>query len=183
MCGSEHPAGLVACVGTGPIVYIFASIHLFLWVFFCISWSLFWIVKTSRTPFPGKHEENTVFPIRNVSPQNNFYILIHLDKKDVLQNALKFIIVRLQVDTYHGEMMCLLKLLVGNCQSPWKWEWQQRQVFFLLRYLQVNNLCPTLKSRGDQSVALLCKPSWDMLIIWGKLCPSIGLVSVWLFKR
>jgi len=34
MHGSEHPAGLVACVGTGPIVYIFASIHLFLWVFF-----------------------------------------------------------------------------------------------------------------------------------------------------
>lgn len=34
MCVSEHPAGLVACVGTGPIVYIFASIHLFLWVFF-----------------------------------------------------------------------------------------------------------------------------------------------------
>lgn len=34
MCCSEHPAGLVACVGTGPIVYIFASIHLFIWVFF-----------------------------------------------------------------------------------------------------------------------------------------------------
>lgn len=33
-CGSEHPAGLVACVGTGPIVCIFASIRLFLWVFF-----------------------------------------------------------------------------------------------------------------------------------------------------
>lgn len=34
MCDSEHPAGLVACVGTGPIVSIFESICVFLWVFF-----------------------------------------------------------------------------------------------------------------------------------------------------
>lgn len=34
MCDSEHPAGLVACVGTGPIVSVFESILLFLWVFF-----------------------------------------------------------------------------------------------------------------------------------------------------
>lgn len=34
MCDSEHPAGLVACVGTGPVVSVFESICLFLWVFF-----------------------------------------------------------------------------------------------------------------------------------------------------
>lgn len=34
---------------------------------------------------------------------------MHMDKEVVLlQNALKFILVRLQVETYHGEMMCLL---------------------------------------------------------------------------
>lgn len=42
-------------------------------------------------------------------------------------------------------------------------------LLFLLRYLQVNNLCPTLKSREIQCGALLCEPSWDMSIVWGKL--------------
>lgn len=60
-------------------------------------------------PFLGKHEEIRVFPISNDSPLNNYYIFMHVDKKVVLlQNALKFILVRLQVETYHGEMMCLL---------------------------------------------------------------------------
>lgn len=47
-------------------------------------------------PFPGKHEEIRVFPISNDSPLDNYYIFMHMDKKVVLlQNALKFILVRL----------------------------------------------------------------------------------------
>lgn len=42
-------------------------------------------------------------------------------------------------------------------------------LFFLLRYLQVNNLCPTLKSRENQCVALLCEPSWEYINHLGNL--------------
>lgn len=51
MCDSKYPARLGACVGTGPIVSVFEHLPISLGIF-CISWSLFWIVKTSRTPFP-----------------------------------------------------------------------------------------------------------------------------------
>lgn len=34
MCDSKYPARLGACVGTGPIVSVFESICLFLWMFF-----------------------------------------------------------------------------------------------------------------------------------------------------
>lgn len=65
--------------------------------------------------------------------------------------------------------MCLLKLLVETVSLPEGGNGNRGRSFFLLRYLQVNNLCPTLKSRENQCVALLCEPSWDMSIVWGKL--------------
>lgn len=105
----------------------------------------------------------------NVSPQNNFYIFVCLDKKR------------------SWRMLWIHECKATDGYSPWRddvpFETVCRKLsvslkvemateaglFFLLRYLQVNNLCPTSKSRENQCVVLLCEPSWHILIIWGKL--------------